>query len=661
MTAVLGMIKVGAAVPVLKVADTDFNSDEIIRIIKESEKEETGVLLFPELCITGYSCGDLFYQDQLYNKQLEALENITKATESIDVTVIAGFYLHIKNDLYNCAAVIQHGEIKGVVPKMFMPNSEEFYEARWFASGLDISEQTDTVNVNDCEVPFGNLIFEDLKNRFSFGIEICEDLWLPISPGSQLVLSGAQVLFNPSASNETIGKSEYKRTLVLSQSGKGICGYVYTSSGVTESTTDVVFIGHSMAAENGIMLAENKECYSRESTVIYTEIDIDKIRFKRRHEHNFTKSGNAYCSTYFESIVMDTMRFAADAANLTRNFSKTPFVPADDEEINSRCEDIFNIQGAGLAKRIDHSRSRKSVVGISGGLDSTLALLVTVYAHKLLGRSTEDIAAVTMPGFGTTGMTYNNALALMRLLGTDVREISISDSVLQHFKDVGQNKDLHDVTYENAQARERTQILMDIANMEGGLVVGTGDLSELALGWCTYNGDHMSMYGVNAGVPKTLVSFIIKWVIENRLQGPDEDQGFSSDNKKLAEILQAILDTPISPELLPPDENGEIVQKTEDKVGPYELHDFFIFHTLRAGMPPAKLFLIAKRAFKGVYDDAVINKWMNVFYGRFFSQQFKRSCLPDGPKVGSVSLSPRGDWRMPSDAEVAAWIEETWR
>ena len=322
---------------------------------------------------------------------------------------------------------------------------------------------------------------------------------------------------------------------------------------------------------------------------------------------------------------------------------------------------FFNIQGAGLAKRIDHSRSRKSVVGISGGLDSTLALLVTVYAHKLLGRSTGDIAAVTMPGFGTTGMTYNNALALMRLLGTDVREISISDSVLQHFKDVGQNKDLHDVTYENAQARERTQILMDIANMEGGLVVGTGDLSELALGWCTYNGDHMSMYGVNAGVPKTLVSFVIKWVIENRLQGPDEDQGFSSDNKKLAEILQAILDTPISPELLPPDENGEIVQKTEDKVGPYELHDFFIFHTLRAGMPPAKLFLIAKRAFKGVYDDAVINKWMNVFYGRFFSQQFKRSCLPDGPKVGSVSLSPRGDWRMPSDAEVAAWIEETWR
>lgn len=652
-----GLVRVGTAVPTLKVANTEYNSEQILTLLEDAEQKKAGFILFPELAITGYSCGDLFYQEHLYQKQLEALDKIRQATSNMDVTAVLGCYLRLENNLYNCAAVLQKGAIQGIVPKMFLPDSKEFYEARWFAGGAGFSLHHKTVSVLGQEIPFGRLIFSDLSSEISVGIEICEDLWLPVSPGSQLALNGAHIIFNPSASNDTVGKADYRRNLVTVESARSNCGYVYTSAGVTESTTDVVFSGHSIIAENGTVLTESRR-FVRESAVYYSEIDVQRLRFERSQDTNFNQ-----CATVFglreqvHKVTLAPLRLVQFSDTLYRKYPKNPFVPDDAAQVNARCGEIFNLQAAGLARRIEHSHSRKSVIGISGGLDSTLALLVSAYTHKLIGKPACDIVAVTMPGFGTTGKTYNNALTIMNLLGTEVREIPIRDAVTRHFDDIGHDPDLHDVTYENSQARERTQILMDTANKEGGLVVGTGDLSEMALGWCTYNGDHMSMYGVNASVPKTLVRFVIKWVMEHKLSGPDEDPEFSSDNALLKKTLQDILDTPISPELLPPDPNGNIAQKTEESVGPYILHDFFIYYTIRYGMEPEKLLFAAENAFADEYDREFIKKWMHVFYRRFFTQQFKRSCVPDGPKVGSVSLSPRGDWRMPSDADATIWLE----
>lgn len=655
----LGMVRVAASSPKLKVANPVYNENEIIEIMAKAENGKAGILLLPELAITGYTAADLFHQELLYDKQLESLRNIANATSDMKLVTIIGFYYRIENNLYNCAALIQGGKIRGIVPKMFNPNANEFYEARWFASGKSIAEGRNSVKIFGEEVPFGNLVFSDDASGLAIGIEICEDLWQPVSPSSHLALNGAHIIFNPSASDETVGKSEYRRSLVSVQSAKATCGYVYTSAGVNESTTDLVFSGHHIIAENGTVLAEN-ERFERESSITFAEIDYGKIKYDRSHGQNHAECKVAYSDRYFYTTVeLDEIRtLDTESDCITREYEKNPFVPADPTVTDKRCSEIFSIQTAAYAKRMEHTHSSKSIIGISGGLDSTLALLVAVQTHRLLGLPTSNVVAVTMPGFGTTGKTYNNALTIMKLLGTDVREISIVPSVRQHFADIGHDENNHDLTYENAQARERTQILMDIAGKEGGLVVGTGDLSELVLGWCTYNGDHMAMYGVNAGIPKTLVRFVVKWVIENKLSGPNEDKDFSSDNALLKATLADILATPISPELLPPEKDGSIAQKTEDKVGPYELHDFFIFHTLRNGMSPAKLLYIAEHTFKDEYNRDFIKKWLTVFYRRFFSQQFKRSCMPDGPKVGSVSLSPRGDLRMPSDADSSLWLAE---
>ena len=654
----LGMVKVAAVSPKLRLANTEYNTEEIISCMHTANEHQAGIILFPELCITGYSCGDLFYQDFLYKNTLLGLKKIAEETKKIDSIVIAGFHLKVENNYYNCAALIQNGIIKGIVPKMFPPNSKEFYEARWFASGLSISRDITEVNLFGYDIPFGNLIFDDEESDLKLGIEICEDLWVPISPGAHLCLNGAHIIFNPSASNEMVGKSEYRRNLVLHESAKNICGYVYASAGVFESTTDIVFGGDCLIAEYGSLIA-NGDRFQRESSITYGEIDFERLKFERAFGQNFEIStSNMSVRNDYQSVKLYKIKTLSETSqSLERIYGKNPFVPSDKLKIDERCQEIFSIQTAGLAKRLEHTRSKNLVLGISGGLDSTLALLVCVETMKLIGLDAKNIIAVTMPGFGTTNKTYQNALSLIDLLGVSFREIPISESVSLHFKDINQDPKKRDVTYENAQARERTQILMDIANMEGGLVVGTGDLSEIALGFSTYNGDHMSMYGVNSSIPKTLVIFVIKWVMDNLLQGPCEEKAFSKDNFHLREILQGILDTPISPELLPPGEDGNIVQKTEDTVGPYILHDFFLFYTIRFGMNPVKLLFIATKAFLGEFSEDEIKKWLILFYKRFFSQQFKRSCIPDGPKVGSVSLSPRGDWRMPSDAEVHDWLK----
>ncbi|MFV0516104.1 MAG: NAD(+) synthase [Aminipila sp.] len=655
----IGLIRVAAASPKLKVANTSYNVNEIIECMKQAdEKEKAGIILFPELCISGYTCGDLFYQTHLYEKNLDGLKEILEASSKLDIVVIVGFYLKVEGNLYNCAALIQKGKIKGVVPKMFIPNYNEFYEGRWFASGIDIAKNLRTVSIFNEDVPFGNIIFRDESAGIGLGLEICEDLWMPITPGTHLALNGADIILNASASNENVGKSEYRKSLVLTESAKSVCGYVYASSGVHESTTDLVFGGHTMVAEKGAILAEG-ECFQRESNMTIGDIDFQRLQFERIHGQTFNRVAAAYTNRNdFITVELEPMRLIDSNMKSLRSYAKNPFIPEDENALNGGCREIFNIQTSALAKRIEHTRAKKSVIGISGGLDSTLALLVTAQTHRLIGKPASDIVAITMPGFGTTGKTYNNALTIMKLLGAEIREIPIGDAVIKHFEDIGHNQDIHDLTYENSQARERTQILMDVANKENGMVIGTGDLSEMALGWCTYNGDHMSMYGVNAGIPKTLVQFVVKWVMENMLSGETEDKNFSTDNALLKKTLQDILDTPISPELLPPDKDGKIAQKTEDSVGPYMLHDFFMFYTLRQGVTPKKMMYMAKQAFEGEYEEEFIKKWLAIFYRRFFSQQFKRTCMPDGPKIGSVSLSPRGDWKMPSDADSTVWLAE---
>lgn len=630
-----GYLKVAAITPDLKVADTTYNTERICEKIKECSALGVKVMVFPELCITGYSCGDLFLQDILLKKALKSLKKIAKCTVGVQAVVFVGLPICVRGKLYNAAAVLCGGEILGLVPKTFLPNYNEFYEARYFAKGM---EQTIYVDIDDESVPMGtNLLFScDTLPELVIGAEICEDLWAPDPPSIKHALSGATLIVNLSASDEAVGKDWYRKSLVLGQSARLICAYMYAGAGIGESTQDVVYSGHNIIAENGSILAESKKY---ENGFICTEIDLHKLLAERRRNTTFEIS-NEFNE---ENIIEFSLK--VEETKLTRNVGPTPFVPNKQEERNKRCDEILAIQAMGLRKRLEHTNCNCVVVGISGGLDSTLALLVTVRAFDILNLDRKGILAVTMPGFGTTDRTYTNAVSMIKSLGVTFLEISIKNAVNVHFDDIGQDCDKHDVTYENAQARERTQILMDIANKEGGMVIGTGDMSELALGWATYNGDHMSMYGVNSSVPKTLVRHLVRYYAD------------TCEDTELKDVLFDVLDTPVSPELLPPDK-GNISQKTEDLVGPYELHDFFLYYVLRFGFPPKKIYRLAKLAFCGVYEDDVICKWMKNFYRRFFSQQFKRSCLPDGPKVGTVAVSPRGDLRMPSDASAGIWLEE---
>ncbi len=635
-----GFVKVAAAVPRVKIADCNFNAKQLESLIAVADGKGVQIITFPEMCITAYTCGDLFGQQLLLEEAEMALMQILNNTRQLDIISILGMPVIVNSTVINAAVVIQKGKVLGVVPKTYLPNYKEFYEQRWFTSALQVAETS--VRLCGQIIPMGtNLLFE--TSDTIFGIEICEDLWSTIPPSSTLALQGAEIIFNLSADNEGIGKNSYLRSLISQQSARCISGYVFSSCGFGESTTDVVFAGNGLIYENGNQLAHNDR-FSFEEQLIISEIDVEYLRAERRINTTFAASkGNIPADK--KPVRIATEFVNSKELNLTRTFERHPFVPQG-AALNERCEEVFSIQVAGFAQRLVHTGAKTAVIGISGGLDSTLALLVCVKTFDKLGLSRKNIIGVTMPGFGTTNRTYHNAISLMNSLGITLREISIKEACIQHFKDINHDINVHDVTYENAQARERTQILMDIANQTGGMVIGTGDLSELALGWATYNGDHMSMYGVNGSIPKTLVKYLVKWVAENEV-----------DETSCITLLD-IVDTPISPELIPADENGDIKQKTEDLVGPYELHDFFLYYFMRFGFRPSKIFMLASLAFKEVYDEETIKKWLLIFFRRFFNQQFKRSCLPDGPKVGSISISPRGDWRMPSDASAAAWLKE---
>ena len=691
-----GFIKVAAGTPDVQVADCEFNADKIIEMVHEMEEQGAKVMVFPELCITGYTCGDLFWQETLLEEARAQLLRIAEETEEVDALIFVGLPLEYQGKLYNVAAGLSHGEILGFVPKINLPNYNEFYEARYFTSGekvdgsitikkeapelefdtekfagiltggkviefgfdgmdeeYDMEDEEDPDYIEDDSEEEGmdeydvsispNLVFTCNEiPKLQVAAEICEDLWVPNPPSVQHAYHGANLIVNLSASDEVVGKDAYRRSLVSAQSARLLCGYIYASAGEGESTQDVVYGGHNLIAENGTILAESRRFVNG---VIYADLDINRLNNERRRmttcqfAPDITPEGqNIYYNEAFFSLEMEE-------TELARKFDSRPFVPGTKEERERRCDEILNIQAMGLKKRLAHIHCQNAVIGLSGGLDSTLALLVTVRAFDMLGMDRSKITAVTMPCFGTTDRTYNNACQLSHCLGVALKEVNIREAVNLHFRDIGHDPQVHDVTYENGQARERTQILMDIANQSGGIVIGTGDLSELALGWATYNGDHMSMYAVNASVPKTLVRHLVRYYAD------------TCKDKKLEEILLDILDTPVSPELLPP-KDGVISQKTEDLVGPYELHDFFLYYMLRWTFPPAKIYRMAQNAFAGEYEDEVILKWLKTFYRRFFTQQFKRSCLPDGPKVGSVAVSPRGDLRMPSDASMKLWMRE---
>lgn len=634
-----GFVKVAAAVPRVKVADCQYNAEQIEGMINEADEKGVQIIAFPELCITGYTCADLFAQELLLEKAEMGLVEVMNNTRQLDIICVVGMPVVTNTILLNAAVVFQRGKILGVIPKTYLPNYKEFYEQRWFTSARDVIDKT--VRLCGQLVPVSSSLLFDTPD-VCFGVEICEDLWSVIPPSSKLALKGAEILINLSADNEGIAKHNYVRSLICQQSARCIAAYIFSSCGFGESTTDVVFAGNGLIYENGTLLAESKR-FSLEEQLIITEIDVERLRTERRINTTFSANSGDYKDT--DCIHVTTEITNSKPLNLTRKVEALPFVPQG-KTLNERCEEIFEIQVSGLAKRIVHTQSKTAVIGISGGLDSTLALLVCVKTFDKLGLSREGILGITMPGFGTTDRTYNNAINLMKELGVSIREIDIKAACIQHFKDINHDINVHNVTYENSQARERTQILMDVANQTGGMVIGTGDLSELALGWATYNGDHMSMYGVNVSIPKTLVKYLVDWVSRNEVE---EDA---------AVILTDIVDTPISPELIPADEEGNISQKTEDLVGPYELHDFFLYYTMRFGFRPAKIYYLAGIAFGNRYSKETIKKWLHTFFRRFFNQQFKRSCLPDGPKVGSISISPRGDWRMPSDASSALWLKE---
>ena len=635
-----GFVKVAAAVPHVQVADCFYNIQQMEGLMRQASDKGVQIIAFPEMSVTAYTCLDLFAQQTLLKNAEQALLKLVSDTVDLNILTIAGAPLVTENRLINAAIAFQAGKILGVVPKTYIPNYKEFQEQRWFTSATEFRDKT--VSIGDRTYPLGShLLFT--AGQVKVGIEICEDLWVPVPPSSLLAMEGANILVNISASNELIGKHHYLRSLICQQSARCMAGYVYASAGFGESSTDLVFAGNGIIAENGTLLEESPRFTMQEQLVI-SEIDIENLQNDRQVNTSFMHGTSTLLAD--ETITIPfVLSENSGQPILTRSVDPHPFTPSGDA-LKERCEEIFQIQVAGLAKRIVHTHSRTAVVGISGGLDSTLALLVTVMTFDALNIPRNQILGITMPGFGTTDRTYTNACDLIRSLGVTLKEISIKDACLQHFKDISHNPSVHDVTYENSQARERTQILMDVANQENGLVIGTGDLSELALGWATYNGDHMSMYGVNGSIPKTLVRYLVEWVAHNRV-----------DEASRATLLD-IVDTPISPELIPADENGNIKQKTEDLVGPYELHDFFLYHFLRFGSSPAKIYFLAQQAFGGSYEKETIRKWLHTFFRRFFQQQFKRSCLPDGPKVGSVSLSPRGDWRMPSDAMATLWLKE---
>jgi NAD+ synthase (glutamine-hydrolysing) len=641
MSTNFGYVRVAAAVPHMRVADCRYNANEIKKQVTEAVQEGVEVICFPELSITGYTCADLFFTQQLQRDALSALEEVCAYTRNLPIIVLVGAPLKVDNNLYNCAFVMTDGDVVGVVPKINLPNTGEFYEKRWFSSGRDVLERNinsirpriPTIELWGNDVPFGiDLLFT--TRDYSFGIEICEDLWSPLPASTQLAIQGAEIIFNLSSSNCVTGKHEFRQRMITQQSARVHCGYVYTSSGIGESTTDIVFSGSTYIAENGDML-EIGDRFQMESSMVVSEIDVERLRIDRQRNTNFTHDKHGHFRHIQVAPLERNMELRGDGP-MHRHFTKTPFLPKRKDSIEY-CEDVLNLQVHGLLRRWQHTKTETLVIGISGGLDSTLALIVSVLAADRLGYNRSQVIGVTMPGFGTSGRTYNNALAMMEELGVSIHEVPIRDMAIQHLNDIGHDLDTHDITYENAQARIRTLVLMDLANKYNGLVVGTGDMSELALGWATYCGDHMSMYGVNAGVPKTLVRYMVRHAAENIF------------GERLREILLDVIDTPVSPELLPTDEDGNIAQITEDKVGPYELHDFFMYYYLRYGFTREKIAYMANMAFDGVYSEEVINRWLNVFMRRFFTQQFKRSCLPDGPKVVGVSLSPRGDLRMPSD------------
>lgn len=629
-----GFIKAAASTPEIRVADVDHNKKLICEGVDQAWKEGIQLLVYPELCLTGYTCGDLFWQEELLEKARQGLSEIVMHSLGKKMLIFVGLPWEMNGKLYNVAAAVSDGELLGLVPKRYLPAYSEFYEERNFTPG---KEEITRVMVDGKEIPFGSrILFSCPEVRgLSVAAELCEDLWTPEPPSIGHAMAGATVIVNLSASDETTGKSIYRRNLISGQSARLLCGYIYASAGEGESTTDLVFGGHNVISENGVILAESRLF---ENSTIVTELDIQRLRADRRKQTTFSVKGK---ETYEEVL----FHLEEKETGLTRFVDPAPFVPSDEHQMEQRCEEIFHIQAMGLKKRLKHTGCRNVTVGISGGLDSTLALLVTAKAFDLLGIDRSSITAVTMPCFGTTDRTYQNACELTRRLGASLKEVDIKKAVRQHFEDIGHSEEDHDVTYENCQARERTQVLMDIANQSGGMVIGTGDMSELALGWATYNGDHMSMYGVNASVPKTLVRHLVRYYAD------------TCEDERLKAVLLDILDTPVSPELLPP-KDGKIAQKTEDLVGPYELHDFFLYYILRFGFRPAKIYRLALTAFAGVYEKEVILKWLKTFYRRFFSQQFKRSCLPDGPKVGTVAVSPRGDFRMPSDASAAIWLAE---
>ena len=629
-----GFVKVAAAVPTVKVADVEYNLQQIESLIAQAEGRGIEMMVFPELCLTGYTCQDLFKEQLLLDRAESAVIALLDFTRKLDIISIIGLPVVVNGLLYNCAAIIQGGQLLGIIPKTYLPNYAEFYEKRWFASAQDLNPTEFYFAGGLVSVSADPKVFVT-SDGVKFGVEICEDVWAPIPPSNNLALAGADIIFNLSASDELIGKHAYLKSLLAQQSARTISSYVYASCGFGESTQDVVYGGNAMIFENGQLLVEG-ERFSIQPQIRSYQVDIEKLRVERRQNTTFINA-----QRHAHASVVTCKPVSPRDFELLRAIDPHPFIPKA-ENMSEACEEILNIQVAGLAKRLYHINAKKAVIGISGGLDSTLALLVTVKAFDKMALDRKGIIGITMPGFGTTDRTYHNAIKLMQTLGITIREINIAKAVTQHFHDIGHNGKVHDITYENSQARERTQILMDVANQENAIVIGTGDLSELALGWATYNGDHMSMYGVNAGIPKTLIRYLVTYV----------------SGEMATETLLDIVDTPISPELIPADENGNIKQKTEDLVGPYELHDFFIYYFLRYGFRPKKIFLMAQKAFADTYDDEIIKKWLTTFCRRFFNQQFKRSCLPDGPKVGSVSLSPRGNWRMPSDASSALWLKE---
>ena len=633
-----GFLKVCAVSPRVTVAGVQSNLNAALQEIEKANKNKVQILVFPELFLSGYTCGDLFLQTALQDACKSALTAVCRATENSALAVVIGLPLKFGASLYNCAAVVQNGMVVAVIPKTCIPNYNEYYEKRWFASGDGVNG---TIKLNGQEVPFGQTLVR-LSDDAVLGVEICEDLWTPSTPGTSLALSGANIIINLSASNEVVTKNDYRKNLICMQSAKDFCAYIYASAGVGESTTDLVFSGACTVAENGALLSEG-ERFAFNGSMAEACIDIEKLNAERAHNTSFTDAAKKLKEKLSEvSTPVEVSDLEYNEVN--RSFDPHPFVPSDSAEKDERCREILSIQSHALAKRMSHIGAKKAIIGISGGLDSTLTLLVTARALKILNLPNENMICVTMPGFGTTDRTYQNAVDLIHAFGATFMEISIRNAARGHMADIGHDESVHDITYENTQARERTQILMDLANKHGAVLVGTGDLSELALGWCTYNADHMSMYGVNAGVPKTLVRHLVR---NEAQQLPEE----------ISKILNDILDTPVSPELLPPDENGNIQQKTEETLGPYEVHDFYLYHFLRFGTRPEKLLFMASRAFAGIYSEEQLKNWLKLFVRRFFTNQFKRSCLPDGPKVGSVSLSPRGDWRMPSDADCSVWLD----